>query len=253
MSFFTSFLPPESSGGGCFGEPKGANVGDVLGQIGGLFGLGSVWTDVGTNIPTFGFSEGYRPRQWDMADPLQMVLVKSNIGGLFFDAIMSTETEETLTITSHPVQNGANVSDHAYREPTRITMEVFMSDVMQARYPGQFNEFLGKSVSAYRRLLDLQRARIPFTVQTRLGCYQNMLIESIAAPDDVSTKDGLRCTVSMREVLVATVATVKVSAREWTTGSTKRGPVEPKERPKTTARRMEQWWSTGGWFRGAGS
>ena len=233
MSFFSSFLPAETSGGGCFGEPRGANVGDVLGEIGGMFGLGSVWTSVGTSSFSFSFAKGYRPRDWDMVDPVQMVLVRSNIGGLFFDAIMTTETEETLTITSHPVQNGANIADHAYREPTRITMEIFMSDVMQARYPGQFNEFLGKSVSAYRRLLDLQRARIPFTVQTRLGSYQNMLIENITAPDDVSTKDGLRCTVTMREVLVAKVSTVKVSAREWVTGSTKRGPVEPKEKPST--------------------
>lgn len=229
MSFFTSFLPEVGKGGGCFGSPGALNSGDVLGSIGGVFGLGSVWTAVGTSF--FGSRNldiGYRPRQWEssLADPLQMVLVRTNIGGLFFDGIMSTETEEQLTITSHPVQSGANISDHAYREPTRITMEIVMSDVMACRQPGQFNSFFDKSVSAYRRLLDLQRSRIPVSVTTRLGTYKNMLIESVSAPDDVNTRDGLRCSVSMREVLVAKVGVTKVSARAWTTGTgTNKGEV----------------------------
>ena len=222
MSFFTSFLPEVGKGGGCFGSPGALNSGDVLGSIGGVFGLGSVWTAVGTSLLNSHNTDiGYRPRQWEssLADPLQMVLVRTNIGGLFFDGIMSTETEEQLTITSHPVQSGANISDHAYREPTRISMEIFMSDVMASRQPGQFNSYVDKSVSAYRRLLDLQRSRIPVSVHTRLGTYQNMLIETISAPDDASTRDGLRCTVTLREVLVAKVGVTKVSARAWTTGT----------------------------------
>lgn len=243
MSFFTSFLPTDRQGGGCFGEPGGLNSGDVLGSIGGVFGLGSVWTAVGTSLLNSHNTDiGYRPRQWEssLADPLQMVLVRANIGGLFFDGIMSTETEEQLTITSHPVQSGANISDHAYREPTRITMEIVMSDVMACRQPGQFNSFFDKSVSAYRRLLDLQRSRIPVSVHTRLGTYQNMLIETISAPDDASTRDGLRCTVTLREVLVAKVGVTKVSAREWTTGTgTNAGEVVARETPTSGARQIE--------------
>ena len=70
--------------------------------------------------------------------------------------------------------------------------------------------------------------RLPFSVKTRLGYYDNMLIESIEAPDDVNTLTGLRCTVNMREVLVAQVSKEKVSARPWTTsGGTNNGSVEP--------------------------
>ena len=230
MSFFSSFLPQTGNEGGCFGEPGSLNVGNVLGSIGGVFGLGSVWTAVGTvaALATGRMDVGYRPRTWgpSLQDPLQMVLVRSNVGGLFFDGIMSTETEEQLTITSHPVQSGANISDHAYREPTRITIESVMSDALGSRVPGQFNSFFEKSVTAYRRLLDLQRSRIPVSVQTRLGAYQHMLIESISAPDDVSTRDGLRCTIALREVLVAKVGVTKVSARAWTTGTgTNKGEV----------------------------
>lgn len=233
MSFFDAVMPPESQGGGCFGEPKGLNVGDVLGQIGDLYGLGSVWTGMGASVPVLD-DKGYRPKEWNLMDAVQMVLVKTNIGGLFFDAVVHVDTEETLTITSHPVQNGANISDHAYREPTRITMEIKMSDVMASRVPGQFTGAYTKSVSAYRRLLDLQRSRIPCAVLTRLGSYRNMLIESISAPDDPTMLHGLTCSVSLREVLVANVAVAKVSARQWTTDVGKhRGEVQPKG-PKQT-------------------
>ena len=228
MSFFSAFMPPESTGGGCFGEPKGLNVGDVLGQIGDLYGLGSVWTGLGSGTLVID-DKGYRPRQWTDMAAVQMVLLQTNIGGLFFDAVVHVDTEESLTITSHPVQNGANISDHAFREPTHITMDVRMSDVMASRSPGQFSGAYTKSVSAYRRLVDLQRSRIPFSVLTRLGSYNNMLIESVNVPDEPAMMNGLSCTVSMREVLVANVATAKVSARQWTTGTgTHRGEVQPK-------------------------
>ena len=223
MSFFSAFMPPESTGGGCFGEPKGLNVGDVLGQIGDLYGTG---LGSGTLVID---DKGYRPRQWTDMAAVQMVLLQTNIGGLFFDAVVHVDTEESLTITSHPVQNGANISDHAFREPTHITMDVRMSDVMASRSPGQFSGAYTKSVSAYRRLVDLQRSRIPFSVLTRLGSYNNMLIESVNVPDEPAMMNGLSCTVSMREVLVANVATAKVSARQWTTGTgTHRGEVQPK-------------------------
>lgn len=238
MSFFSAFLPAESKGGGCFGEPKGLNVGDVLGQIGDLYGLGSVWTGLGSGT-LVSSDKGYRPREWTDMDAVQMVLMKTNIGGLFFDAVVHVDTEESLTITSHPVQNGANIADHAFREPTRISMDIRMSDAMASRVPGQFNGAYTKSVSAYRRLLDLQRSRIPFSVLTRLGSYNNMLIENISAPDDPTMLHGLSCTVAMREVLVANVATAKVSARQWTTGTgTHRGEVQPKGPRSTTIKDM---------------
>ena len=246
MSFFDAFMPPESQGGGCFGEPKGLNVGDVLGQIGDLYGLGSVWTGLGSSVPVAS-DEGYRPKEWNLMEAVQLVMVSTNIGGLFFDAVVHVDTEETLTITSHPVQNGANISDHAYREPTRITMDIKMSDVMASRVPGQFTGAYTKSVSAYRRLLDLQRSRIPCAVLTRLGSYKNMLIEAISAPDDPDMLHGLTCSVTLREVLVANVAVAKVSARQWTTDvNNKRSEVQPKPVKRTTAKILEMQGK--GWF-----
>ena len=217
MSFLSVF-------GGQWGDDIAGHVGVQLGTP----WLGRVFSAIGTfaGLPT---DTGYRPLSWGFrTSSEQLVYMQTNVDGLFFDAILSTNTQESLTITSHPVQSGANISDHAFRNPTKISMEIMMSDVMASRVPGQFTEGASKSISAYQRLLELQRMRLPFSVKTRLGYYNNMLIESIDTPDDVNTLSGLKCTINMREILVAQVATEKVSARPWTTSKgTNNGSVEP--------------------------
>ena len=155
----------------------------------------------------------------------QLIYVKTNIGGYFFDAIMEVEHQSDLKITSHPIQAGANVSDHAYVEPTVLTMKVRMSDVMSDIVPGKFNTHYTRSVSAYNLLLELQASRVPISVRTRLKNYENMLIKSVIAPDDYTTLYGLDCTVTFQQIIVAQTKTVKVSKRMQTTGSTDNGVV----------------------------
>lgn len=190
----------------------------------------------------------WRPPQWNNlpTEKEQLILVKTNIAGFFFDAVLKEEHTSTLKITEHPVQTGVNITDHAYMEPARLVMELGMSDVMDALYPGQFEGSYTKSVSAYRVLLDLQKSRLPLQVLTRLYLYQNMLIESISAPDNYTTLYGLRCTVTLREIMVVDVMQTTVSARPQITGSTPKGTVQPIEPPPTVARQIEDYASGGG-------
>lgn len=187
--------------------------------------------------------DGYFPREWGEGTHKsgELVYCKTNIAGLFFDAILNVSTEHTATITQHPVQSGANISDHMYLEPVQITMEVGMSDAMASMVMGQWaGDNASKSVNAYRKLVELQAARIPFTVLTRLNTYDNMVVKAISVNDDFHTKTGLRATVSLQQLIVADVATEKVSAREWTSGSdANRGEIQPREVPTSIAGRIE--------------
>lgn len=162
-------------------------------------------------------------------DPLiqQLIYVATNIGGFFFDAFLQIDHESSLTITSHPVETGASISDHAFVNPALLTMQIGMSDAAEALSVDQFTQGPTRSVTAYQVLLELQRLRIPMQVMTRLKIYKNMLIETISVPDDYTTVYGLKATVVMKEVLVATVQTVKISARPHVTDSTNRGVVDP--------------------------
>lgn len=156
-----------------------------------------------------------------------LVYLKTNIGGWFFDAFLRSTHTSRLTITEHPVQTGAALTDHAFLQPKELTMEIGMSDVATGLVPGQFTGGWSRSVQAFKVLQELQALRVPLQVHTRLGLYQNMLIEEISAPDDFTTLYGLRCTVTLREIIVAQVRTVKISAKPAVTNQANRGKLEP--------------------------
>ena len=177
---------------------------------------------------------GYYPRQWASGTHAmgELIYCKTNIAGFFFDAVLNVSTEHGATVTSHPVQTGANISDHMYLEPVQITMEIGMSDAMASIVRGQWTGAYTKSISAYRKLCELQAARIPFTVLTRLNQYPNMVIRSISVNDNANTLYGLRATVNLQQLILASVSTEKVSARGWISGGgANRGEVQPREMP----------------------
>lgn len=129
-----------------------------------------------------------------------------------FDAIFSTQHDTSLNITEHPVQSGANISDHAYEEAPKLTFDIGMSDVMTSAIDGQFSGN-SRSVSAYLKLRELQSQRLPITVVTRLATYNNMIVEIISTSDDNKTTSGLRATVTLKQIFVVSVTTVKISER----------------------------------------
>jgi len=192
----------------------------------------------GVNPPE---SKVWRPPQWNglTTDQEQLIMVKTNIGGFFFDAFLREEHTSTLKVTEHPIQTGANVVDHAYIEPARLVMDIGMSDAQESLVIDQFSGGYTKSVQAYQTLLKLQKSRLPLKVFTRLNLYQNMVIESLTVNEDYKTLYGLRCTVTLREIMVVEVTTTTVSARPQTSGNTSTGTVQPTEPPATIAAHIE--------------
>lgn len=164
----------------------------------------------------------------------QLIYVKTNIAGYFFDAVMDVQHTHSSKITSHPVQSGANISDHVYNEPVEVTMTIIMSDVMAGIIKGQFIGTHSRSISAYNMLRELQKQRIPFQITTRLEVYQNMIIETLSVPDDVKTLYGLEVKVSMKQILMVNVKTIKISKRINASNSTNYGTVKTSDVAKTT-------------------
>jgi len=164
-------------------------------------------------------------------DMAELVGIETNIGGYFFDAVLRTDHTDRLKITDSPVETGASVTDHAFKEPRVLSMDIGMSDVCTSLVDGQFSQRPSRSISAYELLTQLQDSRVPLRVYTRLSIYNNMLIETIASPDDFKTMFGLRATVGMREVIVAATNTVILPNRTSTapqkTGATNRGTIQP--------------------------
>ena len=155
-----------------------------------------------------------------------MLYCKTNIGGYFFDGFMQVDHNIELEVTENPVETGAAVVDHAYVKPATVTMKVMMSDVHQSLYPGQFTGTRFRSTNAWHTLTKLQGDRIPFSIFTRLGLYENMLITNLSASDTADTFRALSATVTLREIPVARVKEVKISAADQTTTKTEMGKIE---------------------------
>lgn len=149
-----------------------------------------------------------------------LLTCKTNIGGLFFDGFMKVSHESTLTVTEHPVESGASIVDNSYVNPRTIEMQIMMSDALSSYVEGQFVEKYTRSVSAWDALVKIQEQRIPVSVHTRLSTYKNMIIVSLRAEDTAETYNGLNATVSLREIPVARLRTVKISEVPQTTDIT---------------------------------
>lgn len=141
---------------------------------------------------------------------------------LIFDAIFSTDYLHSLSITDHPVQTGANISDHAYEEASVLTFEIGMSDVMTSISSESFGEGT-RSITAYKKIRELQSQRVPITVVTKFGTYTNMMVETLAVPDDSTTMTALKATVVLKQIFVVNVSTVKISERPQKSNSTNEG------------------------------
>src|SRR5574344_1601918 len=142
-----------------------------------------------------------------------MLYCKTNIGGYFFDGFMQVDHNLGLQTTENPVETGASIVDHAYVKPDGV----MMSDVHQSLVPGQFTGTRLRSTTAWQVLRKLQSDRIPMSIFTRLGLYTNMLITKLSASDTAETFRALSAEVTLKEIPVARVKTVKISSADQTT------------------------------------
>lgn len=134
-----------------------------------------------------------------LSQPLQDILIKSKrkIGSIAVQVVVNESTNDTLTITKQPVQQGASITDHAFKEPTTFSCTIY------------FTADLTVSLSkVYQQLLDLQNSRVPFDVATPKRIYKNMLMQTLSQTTDKATENCLAITLTAHEVIIVPVTTV---------------------------------------------
>lgn len=129
-------------------------------------------------------------------------LPRRNVGGWVASVTISESAQDDLEITQHPVQDGAAITDHAYKKPVMLSIEVQYSD-----------NLTGVPIDEmYRRLLTLQNTREPMDVVTGKRIYRNMLIKSISETTDKTTDKVLSIKMDLQEIILVAVSTVKIPA-----------------------------------------
>lgn len=152
----------------------------------------------------------------------------------YFDGVMSSDHYDELTITRHPVQSGASIVDHAYKEPSTVVLDVLFTDALDSFLQGQYANNPSKSIAAYQTFLQLQLGRTPLTLTTHLQTYSNMLIKSVRASDTNMTAHGAKISLRFEQIILAQVSTQTVSARPNQTQTTNTGGAQPTPVPPTT-------------------
>ena len=139
-------------------------------------------------MDAFGFPVAFKP--------------KRKIGS--FEATVTIEegAQDDLEITQHPVQDGAVITDHAYKKPVTLSVKAMYSPLLTGTPIDEM----------YRRLLLLQSNRIPMDVVTAKRVYRNMLIKSLSETTNKETSQVLDVTFSLQEVILTSVVVVTVPA-----------------------------------------
>lgn len=133
------------------------------------------------------------------------------IGQIKVNVIINESTNDTLTVTKQPVQQGASITDHAYQEPTAFSMTALFKD--NGLLSGILSTFSNSGLSKiYQELLDLQATREPFDIITPKRIYSNMLMTTLAQTTDKHTENCLSISMSFQEVIIASIASVTVEA-----------------------------------------
>jgi hypothetical protein len=155
----------------------------------------------------------------------------------FFDAVMTLHHEQRLRTTEHPVQNGAAISDHAFIQPARVTLEFEFSDAM-ASYgstlsgAAQYTAYATKSQSAYQSFLSLRNLRIPIVLTTKLDTYTNMLIEELISDEDMRTRFAWKGRMVLKQIFTATAQTQTPNGRPNQLTQTSPGASTPQPVPQ---------------------
>lgn len=129
-----------------------------------------------------------------------------SIGGIIPNVTVQEVLSDENTITQHPVQNGAPISDHVFANPSVVDMLVGWSD-STGGYPGYV-------LDVYQALLSLRGTRQPFDLSTGKRSYSNMLFGNITVTTDETSENVLTVRARLQEIIISDTATASGGATD---------------------------------------
>jgi hypothetical protein len=156
----------------------------------------------------------------------------SQLAVLDFDACLDESVDGSADVTEHPVEQGANISDHKRPQPRQIQITVTVANnpvkidpapiltYRAANNPPRFDAYLQTTIdrkgdTARDVLEQLRLSGDPVAVILGNGgpCsrrYENMELVKLTMPRDVHTGDCLKASLGFKEILIAVSQTVAV-------------------------------------------
>lgn len=148
---------------------------------------------------------------------------------------------DTLEISDHPIEQGAAISDHAFKRPAEVVIECGWSNTpsLPGGIRGAATALIGNAIpiagaalaaldtigtvqslmngnavdqvrATYQQLLELQSSRIPFDIYTGKRVYKNMLFRELMTTTEAATENSLLITATCRQVILVATRTVTI-------------------------------------------
>ncbi len=156
------------------------------------------------------------------------------IGAIIANGTFEEVHTDTLEITDQPIDQGASVSDHAFKRPAEVTVKLgFTNSAPSSGGVGGPSGFATQSTlsgasvlqiqDVYQQLLEIQQAREFVDVYTGKRVYTDMLIKQMVVKTDVRTENMLDITLDLKQVFRVATRLIQSSA-----------PIEDQEYPEIT-------------------
>lgn len=135
-------------------------------------------------------------------------------GAIELDASIEEIHEGESEIPRHPVETGADITDHVRRKPesVRITGIVTNTPILLGAFLGPARPFTPLSFTRaeefYDTLRNIKDEAALITVVTTLRLYENMLLKSFRVPRNVGQGNVVEATMIFEEVIFVDTETI---------------------------------------------
>lgn len=178
------------------------------------------------------------------------------IGDLAIDCTVTETHTATSTVTEHPVESGAKITDHIRPDPVQLSITGIVSDTpigsrqvqrsiavggasVQVTQQEPPTSTTGYGRAAWAKLDAIRTAAKPVKVVTRDKTYENMALVSLSVPKESKTGGALNFTAQFKQVRIVYNRTTRVvvakatkSHKKQDTGKQPTAAVEP-EKPRS--------------------
>jgi len=125
--------------------------------------------------------------------------------------------------TDLPVEEGADITDHVRLKPDVLSLEfILTNDPLDEPIPGKPALDLFRADDGYRKLINWQSEKRLLAVVTPHRAYESMVITNISPVWDNTVGQGVKATISFREIKTVATQTVKLAGGSMAP-KTKRG------------------------------
>jgi hypothetical protein len=177
------------------------------------------------------------------------IRTEKSIGGIQLDAVISEAHTNKVSLTSNPVELGAEITDHAVVQPKKLNIVAQVSDTpiglaafgqivdsVTGLFGTSTTENITRSNAAYNALIQLQEDREPVEIQTKLEFHDDMIITNVSVQQDKNTSRIVRMSIDLQQLIITESEIVQLTEEQLQAGSAKEqaSPAEKSGRKEAT-------------------